>query len=118
MSVVSTSSRPVEQVFRVAAIAEACSWVGLLAGMAVKYLGSGSETGVHVFGPVHGGVFVAYVLATLVCARVRRWSAGTLVLGLVASIPPLATVAFERWATRTGRLGQPGPANRTERAAA
>ena len=111
LATVPASARLVERAFRVAAVAEACSWVGLLAGMSVKYLGSGSETGVHVFGPVHGGVFVAYVLATLVCARVRRWSAGTLALGLVASIPPLATVLFERWATRTGRLGQ--PANRS-----
>lgn len=106
MTAVSTRSPVVERVFRVAAVAEACSWIGLLTGMAVKYAGSGSETGVHVFGPVHGGLFVFYVLATLACARARRWSAVTTLVALAASIPPLATIAFERWATRTGRLGR------------
>ena len=51
-----------------------------------------------------GGIFVAYVLITLVAARVLRWSAGTTLLALAASIPPLVTVWFERWASRTGRL--------------
>ena len=110
MSTVARRTALAERVFRVAAVAEACSWAALLAGMAVKYLGSGSETGVHVFGPVHGGLFVAYVLVTLVCARVRRWSPVTTVLALAASIPPFATVAFERWATRTGRLHRPARA--------
>ena len=117
MTGLSTSPHVVERVFRLAAIAEACSWVGLLAGMWVKYLGSGNEAGVHLFGPIHGGIFVAYVLAALVCARTRRWSLATTAAALVASIPPLATVLFERWATRTGRLGQPGSANRSTIAA-
>jgi integral membrane protein len=96
--------RTVASAFRVAAIAEACSWVGLLIGMFVKYVPETSEIGVKVFGPIHGGIFVAYVLITLVAARVLRWSAGTTLLALAASIPPLVTVWFERWASRTGRL--------------
>ena len=96
--------RTVASAFRVAAIAEACSWVGLLIGMFVKYVPETSEIGVKIFGPVHGGIFVAYVLITLVAARVLRWSAGTTLLALAASIPPLVTVWFERWASRTGRL--------------
>lgn len=104
MTAVATCSPVVERVFRVAAVAEACSWVGLLIGMAVKYVGNGSEAGVHLFGPIHGGIFVFYVLATLVCARARRWSTVTTLVALAASIPPLATIAFERWATRTLHL--------------
>ena len=107
----------VDLAFRVAAVAEACSWVGLLAGMYVKYLGSGNEIGVQVFGALHGGLFVVYVLAALACARTHRWTPVTTVVALAASIPPLATVAFERWATRTGRLGHPAGA-RTDPAAA
>lgn len=90
--------------FRVVAVAEACSWIGLLIGMFVKYVPETSEIGVQVFGPIHGAVFVAYVLVTLVAARVLRWSAGTTLLGLAASVPPLVTIWFERWATRTGAL--------------
>ena len=91
-------------VFRIVAVAEALSWVGLLAGMYVKYVPETTELGVKVFGPIHGGVFVAYVLVALVAGRVFRWSARTTLLALVASVPPLATVAFERWAARAGRL--------------
>lgn len=99
------------RVFRIVAIAEACSWAGLLVGMFVKYVavgpdGVGNEIGVTVFGPIHGALFVTYVLVTLVTAGVLRWNPRTLLIALVASIPPLATVWFERWAWRRGRLGQ------------
>ena len=90
--------------FRVVAVAEALSWVGLLAGMVVKHVLRTSEAGVALFGPIHGGVFVAYVVVALLAARVLGWSRGTTVLALAASVPPLVTVLFERWATRTGRL--------------
>jgi len=90
--------------FRVVAIAEALSWIGLLAGMYVKYVPETTELGVKVFGPIHGGVFVAYVVVALLTARVLRWSVGTTLLALVASVPPLATVWFERLATRNDRL--------------
>jgi integral membrane protein len=90
--------------FRIVAVAEALSWVGLLIGMYVKYVPETTELGVKIFGPIHGGIFVVYVVVALVAARVLRWSAGTTLLALVASVPPLASVVFERWATRTGRL--------------
>ena len=90
--------------FRIVAVAEALSWLGLLAGMYVKYVPQTSEVGVQVFGPIHGGIFMAYVVLTLVASRVLRWNVPTTLLALVASVPPLATVVFERWASRTGRL--------------
>ncbi len=98
------------RVFRLFAIAEACSWVGLLIGMFVKYVVVGDDIGVTVFGPIHGALFVAYVVVSLVVARALRWDLRTLVLALVASIPPLCTLWFERWAVRTGRLAAPAPA--------
>ena len=90
--------------FRIVAVAEALSWLGLLAGMYVKYVPQTSEAGVTVFGPIHGAVFVAYVVVALVASRVLRWNLATTLLALVASVPPLVTVPFERWASRTGRL--------------
>jgi integral membrane protein len=90
--------------FRAVAIAEALSWIGLLAGMFVKYVPETSELGVKIFGPIHGAVFVAYVVLALVAARMLRWSRGTTLLALVAAVPPLATVWFERRATRSGEL--------------
>lgn len=104
----------VTRIFRTVAIAEACSWAGLLVGMFVKYVAVGdgpvgNDIGVTVFGPIHGALFVAYGILTLLTARVLRWPAGTVVLALAASVPPLATLWFERWARRTGRLAQPAP---------
>lgn len=94
-------------VFRIVAIAEACSWAGLLIGMFFKYVVVFDEIGVTVFGPIHGALFVAYVIVTLVVARTFRWSVPTTVLALVASIPPLATLWFERRARRRGLLTAP-----------
>ena len=96
--------RIVATAFRIVAVAEALSWIGLLIGMYVKYVPETTELGVKIFGPIHGGIFVAYVVVALLAARVLRWSAGTTLLALVASIPPLATLWFERWADRTDRL--------------
>jgi integral membrane protein len=90
--------------FRIVAVAEALSWVGLLAGMFVKRVLDSSEVGVQVFGPIHGAVFVAYVAVAVVAARVLRWDTRTTLLALAASVPPLATLWFERWAARTDRL--------------
>ena len=96
--------RTVAGVFRVVAIAEAVSWALLLAGMFVKWVLGTTEVGVQVAGPVHGAVFVAYVLVTLLAWRVLRWSPRTALLALAASVPPLVTIWFERWARRTGQL--------------
>jgi integral membrane protein len=100
----STALSPQGRLFRACAIAEACSWVGLLIGMFFKYVMVFDDIGVKIFGPIHGVLFVAYVVVAVVAARTLRWDARTLVLALVASIPPLATLWFERWAERTGRL--------------
>lgn len=93
------------RVFRALAVAEACSWAGLLIGMLFKYVVVHDEIGVQVFGPIHGALFVAYVVVAVVVARPLRWNVPTLLLALGASIPPLCTLWFERWALRTGRLG-------------
>jgi integral membrane protein len=98
------------RVFRAVAIAEACSWAGLLIGMFFKYVVVIDDIGVNIFGPIHGALFVAYVVVTLVVARAYRWSLPATVLGLVASIPPLATLWFERRARRTGLLAEPATA--------
>ncbi len=90
--------------FRTVAIAEACSWTGLLIGMVFKYLVGFDDVGVKVFGPIHGVLFIAYVVITLVTARTFRWRVGTTVLGLLASIPPLTTLWFEHSARRRGLI--------------
>lgn len=91
--------------FRLVAFAEALSWIGLLAGMYFKYLGSPrTEIGVKIFGPVHGGVFVAFLVAAVFAGIALRWRPGTWLLALLGSIVPLGSVIFLMWADRTGRM--------------
>lgn len=97
--------RTVSGWFRLIALAEAVSWAGLLVGMYFKYLGSPrTEIGVKVFGPIHGGVFVAFVVAAVLVGIAHKWGAGTWILALLASIVPLGSVIFVIWADRTVRL--------------
>ncbi|MFV0308119.1 MAG: DUF454 family protein [Desertimonas sp.] len=90
--------------FERVAIAETATWLALLVGMAVKYVGSGDETGVRITGLVHGVVVLGYVAVALWAARTLGWGTRTVVLALLASVPPLGTIWFESWAARTGRL--------------
>ena len=90
------STPAVATAFRVVAVAEACSWAGLLVGMLFKYLIVGNEIGVQVFGPIHGALFVGYVVITVLTARTFGWRLPTTLLGLACSVPPFATLWFER----------------------
>ncbi len=92
--------------FRLVALAEAASWLGLLVGMYFKYLGSPrTEIGVQVFGMAHGLIFIAFVATGLLVGISAKWSGGTWLLALLASIVPLCSVIFLIYADRTGRMG-------------
>lgn len=97
--------------FRVIAVAEAFSWAALLIGMFLKYVVNLGEGGVPVIGMVHGVMFVLYVAVTLAVFRPLGWSWKTLVVALLASIPPLFTWWFESWALRRGKLDGPERVN-------
>ncbi len=94
--------------FRMIALAEAVSWVGLLAGMYFKYLGSPrTEVGVQVFGMAHGLIFISFVITGLLVGAAHKWTLGTWLLALLASVVPLCSVIVLSWADRTGRMGVP-----------
>jgi integral membrane protein len=101
------STRTWVTLFKVVAVAEAVSWAGLLVGMYLKHVAGTTEAGVHLFGPIHGGIFLAYGVLTLVVARLLRWSLPRTLAGLACSVPPFATLLFERWALRRGHLDVP-----------
>ena len=99
--------------FRVVAVFEAFTWAGLLVGMYFKYLGNGSELGVQIFGPLHGGAFVTYGLVALLAAYRLRWGIRPTLVALAASAPPLGTLLADWWLHRTGRLNpEPSEADR------
>jgi integral membrane protein len=98
--------RSVSWWFRLIAFAEAVSWVGLLVGMYFKYLGSPrNELGVKVFGMAHGLIFIAFIATGLLVGMAAKWPLRTWLLGLLASIVPLASVMFLIWTARSGQLG-------------
>jgi len=106
-AVVSPKTRTV---FRIVAFAEAVSWAGLLIAMFFKWVvqadpHSGIEGGVPIMGPIHGVIFVLFVVMCFVAWRAFSWRVGTLVLALLSSIPPFCTVVFEVLADRRGLLG-------------
>ncbi len=88
--------------------------MGLLVGMYFKYLAnSQTEVGVKIFGPIHGGIFVAFVVAAVLVGIGSKWGMGTWLSALLGSIVPLGSVIFLIWADRTGRMGAPGAAAAT-----
>ena len=109
------------RLFTLAATAEAITWTLLVIGMVLKYVTHTTELGVRVAGSLHGLVFLAYVLVTLLVATDQRWRPGQTVLGLASSVPPWATLWFERKAERerllggSWRLTHDAPANAAER---
>jgi integral membrane protein len=92
------------KVFRGVAVAEAFTWAGLLVGMFLKRVTHTTELGVQVGGMLHGVVFIAFCLVTVVVAVDQRWSRGRLLLGLASAVPPFLTVWFDRYAEKRGLL--------------
>ena len=90
--------------FRILAVAEACSWAALLAGMYFKWIAGTTEVGVEIAGPVHGALFIGYGVAALTLWRLQRWPFLVAVLAGVSAVFPFATILFERWAGRRGYL--------------
>lgn len=103
--------------FRTVAIAEAISWALLLSAMFCKWILETEPFGLHeggvpVAGPIHGGIFIAYVIQCFVARWAFGWNAKTMLLALASSIPPFFTYVFEVLADRKGLLGQAAPASR------
>jgi len=71
------------------ALAEALSFVGLLAAMVVKY-GLGEPGGVEALGPIHGALFLAYVALALVVRQQRGWDVTRTAVVLAAAVLPVA----------------------------
>ncbi len=99
---------PAGRLFAVAAFIEGFTWAGLLIGMAFKYSAVGNDLGVKIFGPLHGGAFLFYVVVTALSALRLRWPWWAALLALIAAVPPLVTVPLEMWFRRIGLLGPRG----------
>lgn len=84
------------RVFKGFALAEAASWFLLLLGMVLKHVTKTTEVGVQVAGPIHGVMFLGYVLCALKMWQEKSWPVKTILIALVCSVIPFATIWFEK----------------------
>ena len=123
MDAVTTTDAPaastrVRTAFRAVALAEAVSWACLLVTMFLKWVvqddpHAGLEGGVPIAGPIHGALFVAYLVMCLLARRAFDWSTRTTLIALAASVPPFLTAVFESMADRRGLLAAQGTERRS-----
>jgi integral membrane protein len=73
--------------YRTVAIAEAVTWTGLLAGMALKY-GADIPVAVLIAGSIHGLVFISYALTAALVGVNQHWSTGRIAAAVAAAIVP------------------------------
>ncbi len=92
------------RLFMTVATAEAVTWSLLLVGMFLKYVTETTELGVRIGGMLHGVVFIAYVLVTILVWVDQRWPARQGLLALASAVPPLLTLWAERRLDRAGLL--------------
>ena len=91
--------------FRCVSIAEAVTWALLLIGMFLKYVTNTTDVGVRIFGTLHGAVFIAYGVTTVLVWIDQRWSLRRGLAALACAIPPFATLVFDHWVERHDILG-------------
>lgn len=99
------------KLFSVIALLEGLTWAGLLVGMFLKYTTKTTELGVAIFGPLHGAVFISYVMVTGLAAVRLRWPLWATLVAVGAAVPPLVTIPMEIWFKRRGLLSPTRPAS-------
>ena len=92
------TASPTVRAFRLVAVAEATSWLILIVATIVKYATTPhKQLGVQIMGPIHGVLFIAYVLLALF--EVRRkfgWDARATGIVLLDSILPFGGFVVAR----------------------
>ena len=92
-----------KRLFRALAFAEAVTWTILIVAMILKYA-AGVDAAVLVGGSTHGFVFLAYAFAAVLVGVNQRWHLGLIAFAVLTAIVPYATIPFEVWLMRRGRL--------------
>jgi integral membrane protein len=84
---------------RYVALIEATSFIALLIASFVKRTGGG-ELGVQILGPIHGGLFIAYVVIALNIRSQLGWSGRTTFWILVGAVVPFGGYVVDWWLLR------------------
>lgn len=84
-----------KRALKIVAVLEAASFLVLLVATAVKY-GADQEAGVKAMGPIHGGLFVIYVLLAVIVASDERWRLKRTLLTLLCAVIPFGGFIADR----------------------
>jgi integral membrane protein len=85
---------------RYVALAEATSFLALLVASFLKRQGEG-ELGVTILGPIHGALFILYVLVALNLRDRAGWSWTTTFWILFGAVVPFGGYVVDRWLVRS-----------------
>lgn len=93
--------------FRYVALAEATTFLALLVASFIKHTG-GSELGVKILGPIHGFLFVVYVLMVWQLHKEAGWTGRQTFWILVGAVLPFGGYVVDWWLLRRERAGAQG----------
>ena len=89
--------------FRWIALIEATSFLALLVATVIKH-SDGGATGVSILGPIHGALFLAYVINVFAIRTGERWSTKVTCWILVGAILPFGGYVVDWWLARERRI--------------
>ena len=90
-------------IFRIVAIVEALSYIGLLAyAMPMKYMFD-NPLPVKFLGAAHGGLFILFGIGLLASMIVAKWSLRTAAMLFIASVVPFGSFFFDPFLKREQR---------------
>lgn len=96
-----------KRLFSIFAIGEAITWALLILGMILKYGTRTTDVLVSIGGGLHGFMFLAFLVVTLLVGISQAWRPWVTLLGLASAVLPFTTIPFDVWASRTGKLDGP-----------
>jgi integral membrane protein len=100
----STVGASPRKLYKAFALGEGVTWTLLISALIFRALIDSPPILLTVVGSIHGAVFLGYgVIASLVGVN-NRWGLGRTVLAVALAIVPFATIPFERYVERSGKL--------------
>jgi integral membrane protein len=93
-----------KKLFRLFALAEAVTWTLLIGGLILRATVGVPSLAFTIVGGIHGAVFLTYAVIASITGVNQRWGFGRTVLGVALAIVPYATIPFELYVQRTGKL--------------
>jgi integral membrane protein len=85
--------------FRYVALLEATTFLLLLMASYLKHVND-QPLGVEILGPIHGILFIAYVVLALNLREQQEWSGRTTLLILLGAVLPFGGYVVDRWLAR------------------